>query len=84
MLLTERSSLYSHVISVLLALWVTHSSGKLNVKHHIYCENKKILDKDTHIHLETYFYSNQYIPQFILDRFKYRLITAFSQSASIS
>lgn len=36
MLLTERSSLYSHVISVLLALRVTHSSGKLNVKHIVY------------------------------------------------
>ena len=36
MLLTERSSLYSHVSSVLLALRVTHSSAKFFVKHITY------------------------------------------------
>ena len=64
------------LLSALLALWVTHSSVKLNVKHIFFSENKNMCWQRQAILLKTYFYLGHNSLQFMRDYFKIKLTSS--------
>ena len=72
---SDRFSVY-FIVSALLAIWVTHSSVKLNVKHIFFSENKNTCCQRQSILLKTHFYLDHNSLQFMQDYFKSKLTSS--------
>ena len=64
------------LVSALLAIWVTHSSVKLNVKHIFFLESKNMCWQRQSILLKTYFYLDHNSLQ-LQDYFKSKLTSSW-------